>query len=349
MSNPVNTVDMTGTLADFLTANNLLVQKKKDKTGGVVDAAGTNRRVGANWGDFVDDFMIAFFTAKDAGEFSSGSSFDITPAKTTLAIIANQSVATPLGLWNGDGDTVEQVTGGAGFDLTTPGFSGQAIAFEIINGEPLQADQILALWFDGESTAEATGGGVPGTWGLNQDVTVMAWLKRDEQSSASSNDAQHAVTFANRSSATIGTTTTPLYVLGLHNWTAGTTPGQGTPHCGYYDNQGTPALVELGWASGGRNVKTPLGKWVHVCMTRLRNGLDDNDLRLYVNGREVGNMLAQNDAGTPNSANMRLLVGGGRGSTREFKGSIRDVAIWDSVLPAADVLKMYQIGKGDLV
>ncbi len=103
MSNPVNTIDLNATLAVFLAAHNLKLQRKRDKTGGIVPDAGTNRRIGAVWGDLVDDFMLAWFQAGGGGPggtVETTQTTDATPVVAkTVAVIANTIVRVKVTVW----------------------------------------------------------------------------------------------------------------------------------------------------------------------------------------------------------------------------------------------------------
>jgi hypothetical protein len=309
-----------------------------------VPAAGEQNE--ANWLDVTavenprgwqPDARLAQETALAGASFNDDSG----QVTTTLAAISNQSIAEPLGLWNLDGDLVDEVTGGAGNDFVA-GFDGTP-CFELFQGIP-GTDEKYGSWHDGETGIEATGGTNPGSkWNLDQDLTVMAWVKQDDYEAEGGDDDPYvAVTFANRSSSALGGTTSPPYRLGLFDRIAN---GNAAARAGYYETDGT-TFVGVDHRLSGTSVKTPMGKWVHLCMTRIRNGADDNDVTLFVNGEQVDQLLAQNDANLPTSVDQRLQVGQGRGGTNGFVGTIHDVAIWDSELTPAEVRTMYQIGIG---
>ena len=81
MSNPTSRVDLSGGLSKFLTDNNLLVQKKKNRdpqTTPLPDGQ-SNGRATAEWGDLVDDFMLALMGAEGL------LPFEPTPVSTTDA------------------------------------------------------------------------------------------------------------------------------------------------------------------------------------------------------------------------------------------------------------------------
>jgi hypothetical protein len=284
-----------------------------------------------------------------AGAVAAAVAFDDDSRQvtTTLAAISNQSIAEPLGLWTLDKTLVEEVTGGAGNDLTT-GFDG-ILAWNLFQGVP-NIDDKYAGWYDGSTGNEANGGGNPGsTWNLNASLTVMCWAKMDYYAAeGGDNDIYVCVTFVNRSSTTLGTGTAPPYRLGFNGRKD---DGKGaSPLAQYYDAADGTTIIALAHdAADGLAVKTPLGKWVHLAMTRLRNGANDNDVTLFVNGEQVDQLLAQNDSTLPTSTNCRLQVGQGRGGTNGFPGSIRDVAIWNSRLTPAEVKTMFEIGIGDAV
>lgn len=81
MSNPTNTVDITQGLTAFLAAHSALLQQKIDKPGGVVPAAGTIRNNGALYGNFLDDFLLAYMADFNSGRFKKtvGATTDATP------------------------------------------------------------------------------------------------------------------------------------------------------------------------------------------------------------------------------------------------------------------------------
>lgn len=60
MSNTENQFLQGFTYEQFMAAHGDKLQKKRDKTGGAVEGAAYNKRVGAEWGDLIDDLMIAF-------------------------------------------------------------------------------------------------------------------------------------------------------------------------------------------------------------------------------------------------------------------------------------------------
>ncbi len=60
MSNPTNTVDLSQTFGEFLTAHNALLQQKLDAKGKETPPGGTIRNNGAVIGNFVDDFIMAY-------------------------------------------------------------------------------------------------------------------------------------------------------------------------------------------------------------------------------------------------------------------------------------------------
>jgi hypothetical protein len=280
-----------------------------------------------------------------AGAVATAAPFneDSRQVTTTLAAISNQSIAEPLGLWTLNKTLVEEVTGGVGNDLTT-GFDG-ILTWNLFQGVP-NIDDKYAGWYDGATSNQATGGGNPGSkWNLDNSLTVMCWAKMDYYSAeGGDNDIYVCVTFVNRSSTTLNTTTAPPYRLGFDGRKDDGKGGAALAQ--YYETDGTTLVVLFHEAADGLAVKTPLGKWVHIAMTRLQNGADDNDVTLFVNGEQVAQLLAQVDANLPTSSNCRLQVGQARGGTNGFPGSIRDVVVWDSRLTPAEVKTMFEIGIG---
>jgi hypothetical protein len=76
MSNPSNIVDLTQSLADFLTTHSALLQQKIDKPGGKVPDAGTIRNTGAGWGNFIDDFLVAYMGSEGRSKKVIGATTD---------------------------------------------------------------------------------------------------------------------------------------------------------------------------------------------------------------------------------------------------------------------------------
>lgn len=356
-TNPTTTLtpDIEGSYLVELQVNGGIGGEKQRRIAAVLDSNGFRYPAPGEGDEFneggnTDGYAPALdnIIRTNASGGGAGPSDDSSQVKTTLAAISNQSIAAPLGFWNLDLSLDDEVTGGASDNLGQ-GFDGIS-TWELIQGVPGGADEYYAAWFDGASSAEADFGGNPTSkWNLAADLTVACWVKFDSYNAeGGENDAYVVVAFANRSSTTLGSTTSPPYQLYFN---ARIPDGTGVaPSCNYYEDGTATAVGPLQWddADAPRAIKTPLGKWMHICMTRVQNAADDNDMFLYVNGELVDSITGQIDANLPNSANNVLQIGQGRGGTQGFCGAIRDVGIWDELLPAGDVQKLYQIGIGEL-
>lgn len=82
MSNPVNTLNLSEAFASFLAAHSTLLQQKIDKPGGAIPAEGTIKNTGAVWGNFFDDFLIAYMADFNTGRvkrLAAGLTTDATP------------------------------------------------------------------------------------------------------------------------------------------------------------------------------------------------------------------------------------------------------------------------------
>ena len=259
----------------------------------------------------------------------------------SLADIAARSVPTPIGFWDLNRVGTERVTGGAGYDLVRPGVSGNNAAYSFVDGE-IGVDDVYAGYWNGVSMGEIDNLAVWRLGSLDSDMSLSCFVRPNSYDGSALTQEQGVLSFAHRSSGTLGATTYPTYLL----WMDPLESNQSyQPRFGYYDSGG--ALVDMGWETAGNDpIGLRLSGWYHLGATRTRNGLNDNDLRLYVNGRLVASLDAQNDTGSPDSANMRLLFGARIASSDEFQGSIRDVTIWDEAISATNMLEMWRMGLG---
>ncbi len=81
----------------------------------------------------------------------------------------------------------------------------------------------------------------------------------------------------------------------------------------------------------------PVGKWVHVAITRTGDGSASNSVKIYINGKYDNQ--SDNDINVPNSLNTPTYVGkwgysisGSSDENHFFKGRIDDMRIYNDVL-----------------
>ena len=285
-------------------------------------------------------------TAGGGGGGVSPNEFQRERVQTSLSLISGKSVATPDGFWPFDLDLVEQVTGGAGFDFTMPGVAGNADAYSIIDGVPGGSGVVYGLFLDSNSMAEVNSAANWEMLSTDASLSISVWVRVDDYNSTGESQQQGVLCYVNRSSATIGTSTAPTYLL----WFDPVSGSGGTyfkPWFGYFDNSGTPAFIGTTWVTGGgRPIRISPNQWVHLGVRRVSNGVNDVDSFLYVNGELVGSNLGQNDTGDPSSSNMRLIAGARMASSDELMGTLEGLAVWSSDIGASGIKSMYEIGVG---
>ncbi len=296
----------------------------------------------------VDDDLVTkrFGDANYGGGGVSANEFQRKRVQTTLALISAKGLSTPDGFWAFDQVLDELTVGGAGRDFTMPGVSGNADAYSIIDGVPGGSGEAYGLFLDSNSMAEVNS---PANWEIRSDeadLSIGVWVRVDDYNSTGESQQQGVITYVNRSSATIGTSTAPTYLL----WFDPVSGSGGTyfkPWFGYFDNAGTPAFVGTTWVTSlGRPIRISPNQWVHMGVRRIRNGVNDVDSFLYINGELVGSNLGQNDTGNPTSVNMRLIAGARMSSTDELMGTMEGMAIYRSDIGASGIKDLYEIGVG---
>lgn len=262
--------------------------------------------------------------------------------QTSLAAIASEGIATPIGFWDWDRDNVEAVTGGAGYDFTWPGSAGGTPpVFSYADGT-IGSDAVYGAYFNGVSNGETNNEAVWKMPSASTDVSASVFIRPDWYDGVGDTQEQGIIGYYHRSSFTLAATTYPTYMLWLEPLRNN---NSFQPRVGYYDSGG--AFVSVGWETGGGE---PIGLriigWYQIGFTRTRNGVNDVDLALYVNGIQVASLTGQNDTGDPTSVNMRLIPGARFSSGDNFNGTMRDLAIWDEAISAGDMLSMFNIGTG---
>lgn len=290
---------------------------------------------------------VALINAQGGGGSSGveANQFQRKQVQTSVSLITGKSVATPTGLWDFNQVLTELTTGGSGRDFNMPGISGNADAYSLVEGVPGGSAEVYGLFLDSDSMAEVDN---PSLWKIRTDeadLSISVWVRVDDYNSTGESQQQGIVGYLSRSSATIGTTTASTYFMWFDPLSAGGTYFR--PRFGYYDNQGTPAFVGVSWNTAlARPIRVSPGQWVHLGARRVRNGVNDVDTFLYVNGELVDSILGQNDSADPTSTSMRLICGARQASADELLGTIRDLAIWRADIGAAGIKSMYEIGVG---
>jgi hypothetical protein len=82
------------------------------------------------------------------------------------------------------------------------------------------------------------------------------------------------------------------------------------------------------------------GQWHHVAHVFSVNGTN-TDLRVYVNGTQVGGVVS---APTANMDFIGLNFGANRGGARVFDGMLDEVAVWNRALTPAEVTELRNLG-----
>ncbi len=82
-----------------------------------------------------------------------------------------------------------------------------------------------------------------------------------------------------------------------------------------------------------------LNKWIHIAATRTSGGVTN----IYVNGLLSG--TANQSAGSPVSGTTNVIIGNVSDGTSGFKGSMDDMRIYNRVLSASEILKLYNMGR----
>ncbi|MFA6552511.1 MAG: LamG domain-containing protein [Candidatus Paceibacterota bacterium] len=82
-----------------------------------------------------------------------------------------------------------------------------------------------------------------------------------------------------------------------------------------------------------------LNKWLHVVVTRTAMGVAN----IYING--ILNGTANQDSGTPTAASTSLFIGSNFGKTTSFNGFLDDVRVYNRVLSASEIKKLYNLGR----
>lgn len=81
-------------------------------------------------------------------------------------------------------------------------------------------------------------------------------------------------------------------------------------------------------------------QWQHVLMT-WDGGLLASGVHLYINGIESPTYQGDTNSVTPtDNSTAPFSIGANSGTTRTFDGYISDVAVWDSVLPNSEIVKL---------
>ncbi len=296
--------------------------------------------------------LQAFALVNAASGGSSGvvaNEFQRKQVQTTLSLISTKGVATPTGFWDFNQRLTELTTGGSGRDLNMPGAAGNADAYSLVEGVPGGADEAYGLFLDSNSMAEVNNSSLWRIRSVDADLSISVWVRIDDFNSTGESQEQGIVSYVNRSSASIGTSTAPTYVL-FFRPLSGSGGTYFSVRFGYWDNTGTPVFVGVNWEVPVtfRPIRVSPNQWVHVGVRRVTNGVNDVDSFLYINGELVGSTTGQNDTGTPTSANMRLICGARMSSADELLGTVRDLAIWNSDIGAGvtGIKGMYEIGVG---
>jgi len=93
----------------------------------------------------------------------------------------------------------------------------------------------------------------------------------------------------------------------------------------------------------GKTNSSQVNKWTQVCFSYVAGS--PTGLHLYVNGVEDPNgPVSTTLIGAINAGSNPFVLGDDSGSTREFDGSLDDVRLYDRVLSAAEVARLYNLG-----
>jgi len=134
-------------------------------------------------------------------------------------------------------------------------------------------------------------------------------------------------------SAGLGDYTISMWINGNNvndKWFFGT--GNQGVHLGVRDSPGgAPATLSQGhWGNDSDGTTTLVaGTWYHATFT-YDNATDTQSI--YLNG----NLEAQTVTGDPNNTSTNLIIGGRNGGG-SWDGEIDDIAIWNTIVPAADI------------
>lgn len=266
--------------------------------------------------------------------------------QTTLAKITAKSLATPTTFWDFDRALTDLVTGGVGRDLVMPGVSGNADAYSLIESVPGDAEEVYGLFLDSDSMAEVDNAAVFRARSDETDLSVGAWLRVADYNSSGLTQEQGILGYVSRSSATIAASTAGTYILFFD-------PIQGAGgtyfriRWGYWDN--TTSFVGVTWETVGttRPIRVDAQQWLHLGGRRIRNGVNDVELILYVNGEPVAALSGLNDTGDPDSSTMRFIAGARMASSDEFYGTMRDMFFFRGDYGDAGMKSLYEIGVGE--
>lgn len=283
-------------------------------------------------------------TIPGAPSVEEANQYQRKQTQTSLTSIAAKSLATPTGFWDFDRALTERVTGGVGRDFVMPGVSGNADAYSLIEGVPGASDQVYGLFLDSASMAEVNNAAVWRARSDETDLSVGVWVRVADYSSTGTTQEQGLLGYVNRSSATIAASTAPTYILFFDPIAGGT---YFRIRWGYWDN--TTAFVGVTWETVGttRPIRVDAQQWVHIGGRRIRNGVDDVELFLHVNGEIVASVSGLNDTGDPDSSNMRMIAGARMASADEFFGTMRDLVFFRGDYGDAGMRSLYQIGVGE--